>query len=379
MKFYRVAAVSRRVFRDVVNDKRTLAMLFLAPIFAMTVFGLAFSGDVEGIEVIVVNQDQGFTPPLGDTTYLSKTIISNLDTKVLNIQYMDDPEQARQKVLDGKVSAVIIFPENFSENAFMKTQNSSYPDSAEIVIQGDDSITNIRNAILKTVTDALSDTMSEEGINPALKITSDPVYGEDAEFIDFFVPGILAFVVFLLTTLLTLITFVGERSNGTLERVLASPVTEGEIVAGYALTFGSLGMIQVAFLLIVAIVFFNIMIVGNVLLAFLTVAILALVSLSLGILLSSLAKRPEQAIQFIPFVVLPTFLLSGIFWPIQAIPYWLRPLSYMVPPTYAVDACRAVMLKGWGLDRIWPDILILLIFAVLFLGLATWSLKRGKK
>jgi len=376
MKFYRIMAVSRRVFRDVANDKRTLAMLFIAPIFAMTVFGLAFSGDVEGVDVIVVNQDQGFTNLQGNTTYLSQNIISNLDTKVLTIENSTNPDEARQKVVDGQASAVIIFPGNFTQNAFLKTQNPSYPESAEILIQGDDSITNVKNSIQKTVTEALSDTMEEEGVNPALKITSNPIYGKDAEFIDFFVPGILAFVVFLLTTLLTLITFVGERSNGTLERVMASPITEGEIVTGYAITFGILGVIQVAFLLIIAIVFFNIMVVGNVLLAFLTVAILSLVSLSLGILLSSLAKRPEQAIQFIPFVVLPAFLLSGIFWPLQAIPDWLRPLSYLVPPTYAVDAIRAVMLKGWGLDRIWPDIVALLIFAILFLALATWSLKR---
>lgn len=379
MKFYRVMAVSRRVFRDVANDKRSLAMLFLAPIFAICVFGLAFSGDVENVNVIIVNQDQGFTPPMGETTYFSEKIISNLDTKVLIIKNMTNVDEARKQVEDGKASAVIIFPENFSKNAISKTQNPSYSDSAEIIIQGDDSITNIKNAILKTVNDALSDTMADEGVNPALKITSQPIYGDGAEFVDFFVPGILAFVVYLLTTILTLITFVGERANGTLERVLASPVTEGEVVTGYAVTFGTLGVIQVALLLSVAILVFNIMIVGNVILAFLAVAILAVTCQALGILLSSMAKRPEQAIQFFPFVILPAFLLSGIFWPIQAIPEWLRPLSYLVPPTYAADACRAVMLKGWGIDRIWPDLLALVIFAVIFLGLAVWSLRRGKK
>lgn len=379
MKFYRVMAVSRRVFRDVANDKRSLAMLFLAPIFAMCVFGVAFSGDVEGVNVIIVNQDQGFTPPMGNTTYLSETIISHLDTKVLNIQNMDNVDEARQKVTDGQASAVIIFPENFTRNAVLKTQNSSYPDSGQIIIQGDDSITNIKNAILKTVNQALSDTMTAEGVSPALKVTSEPIYGQDAEFIDFFVPGILAFVVYLLTTILTLITFVGERSNGTLERVLATPVTEGEVVTGYAITFGTLGIVQVALLLAIAILVFNIVVVGNVLLAFLAVAILAVTCQALGILLSSMAKRPEQAIQFFPFVVLPAFLLSGVFWPIQAIPEWLRPFSYLVPPTYAVDACRAVMLKGWGLEKIWPDLAALILFAVLFLGLAVWSLKRGKK
>lgn len=379
MKFYRIIAVSRRVFRDVANDKRSLAMLFIAPIFAMCIFGLAFSGDVEDVDVIIVNQDQGYTPPMGETTYMSEKIISNLDPSVLNIQNMSNVDDARQKVIDGQASAVIIFPENFTQNAILKTRNSSYPDSAEIIIQGDDSITNIKNAILKTVNEAVSDTMTEEGVNPALKVTSDPIYGKDAEFIDFFVPGILAFVVYLLTTILTLITFVGERSNGTLERVLATPVTEGEVVTGYAITFGTLGIMQVVLLLILAIMVFNIMVVGNVLLAFLAVAVLAVTCQALGILLSSLAKRPEQAIQFFPFVILPAFLLSGVFWPIQAIPEWLRPFSYLVPPTYAVDACRAVMLKGWGLDKIWPDLMALVIFAILFMVLAVYSLRRGKQ
>ncbi|MFA0834127.1 MAG: ABC transporter permease [Methanobacterium formicicum] len=379
MKFYRVMAVTRRVFRDVVNDKRSLAMLFLAPIFAMCVFGVAFSGDVEGVNVVIVNQDQGYTPGFGNTTYLSDEIISHLDTKVLNIENMNSTDEAREKVANGQASAVIIFPQNFTRNSMLKTTNSSYPDNGQILIQGDDSITNVKNAILKTVNQALSDTMAEQGVKPAINVTSDPIYGQDADFVDFFVPGILAFVVYLLTTILTLITFVGERSSGTLERVLASPVTEGEIVTGYAITFGTFGIIQVALLLSIAILVFNIMVVGNVLLAFLAVAILAVTCQALGILLSSLAKRPEQAIQFFPFVILPAFLLSGVFWPIQAIPEWLRPFSYLVPPTYAVDACRAVMLKGWGLDMIWPDLLALILFAIVFMVLAVYTLRRGKQ
>ncbi len=211
-----------------------------------------------------------------------------------------------------------------------------------------------------------------------MKVNSDPVYGEGAEFIDFFVPGIMAFVVYLLTTLLTLLAFVGERTSGTLERILTTPVKESEIVCGYALAFGIVGTIQAAFLLAVGVLVFKIDVVGNVLLAFLVVALLAVVSQALGILLSSLAKHEGQAVQFIPFIILPVFLLSGVFWPIEAIPTWLRPLSYLVPPTYAVDACRAVILKGWGLDKIWIDVTVLVAFAALFLVMAALSLKRKK-
>jgi len=378
MKFYRIMAVSRRVFRGVVNDKRSLVLLFLAPILAMCVFGIAFSGDVENVNVIIINQDQGFTPPMGDTIYLADEIVNNLNTTTLSIHNMTSIDDARAEVESGQASAVIIFPEDFSENAILKSQDQSYPNSAEITIEGDDSIVNIKTAITTTVSTALSDTLTENGVTPAIQLNSDPIYGEAAEFIDFFVPGILAFVVYLLTTILTLITFVNERSSGTLERVLSSPVTEGELVMGYAITFGTFGVLQVALLLTIAILVFNIMVVGNVLLAFLAVAILAISCQALGILLSSLAKRAEQAIQFFPLVILPAFLLSGIFWPIQAIPEWIRPFSYLVPPTYAANACRAVMLKGWGLDKIWPDILALVIFAVIFLALAVWTLKRSK-
>jgi ABC-2 type transport system permease protein len=258
----------------------------------------------------------------------------------------------------------------------MGLTNPSSGLNTQITIQDDESIPNIKNTIQGTVASAITTTIQNQGIKSPVTINTDAIYGENAQFIDFFVPGIMAFVVFLLTTLLTLLAFVGERTSGTLDRLLSTSLRESEIVSGYAIAFGVIGTIQAAFLLTVALLVFKIIVVGNVLLAFLVIALLAVVSQALGILLSSLAKREAQAVQFIPFIILPVFLLSGIFWPIQAIPTWLRPFSYLVPPTYAVDAVRSVMLKGWGLDKIWPDVLALIIFAVIFLLVAVWSLKR---
>jgi ABC-2 type transport system permease protein len=381
VRFMRPLRVTKRLFRELKNDRRTLALIFVAPLFAMLVFGLAFSGDVSDVTVIVVNQDEGAAAPGGQgDVSLSEKIISNLDPEVLDVKQGDSKSEAVGEVESGNASAVIVFAGDFTADALAGMGDATASEEAVIEVMEDRSNVNVASAITRAVNDALLETMDQVGRKPPITVdTSDAIYGKDASFIDFFVPGIMAFVVYLLTTLLTLITFVSERTTGTLDRIIATPLTAGEIVMGYAIAFSVVGIIQSVILLAVGILVFHVAIVGNVILAFAVVALLAAVSQALGILLSSLARRESQAVQILPFVVLPAFLLSGIFWPLEAIPAWLRPLSYLVPPTYAVDACRSVMLKGWGLSNIWVDVVALLAFAVAFLALAVWTLKLRRE
>ncbi len=420
MSLPRSLSITKRLFRELRRDKRTIALIFLAPIFAMFVFGLAFSGEVHDVKMIIVNEDEGVNIPLNNSTIellgelgfvvpvgsgeysLSENIISNLDKEVLDIKYMDDVDDAVDEVKTGKSYAVLHFPKHLTKNVLKKTIISSIPaallqnstindiisrlfpnqpeDNITIQLRLDKSNLNVAAEISKTVSEAMMETIEESGYElPVTLDTENAIYGKNAEFMDFFVPGIMAFVVYLLTTLLTLITFVGERTSGTLGRILATPTKEGEIIIGYAIAFSVLGTIQVAVLLIVGILAFDILIIGNVLLAFLVIALLAITCQALGILLSSLARREAQAVQFLPFIVLPAFLLAGIFWPIEAIPAWLRPASFLVPPTYAVEACRGVMLKGWGFEKIWIDIVALIIFAAVFLIMAVGSLRRRRE
>jgi len=369
MRFSRAFAITKRIFRGLRHDRRTVALIVIAPLLMMFIFGIAFSGDVTDVGVVIVNLDDGV---------VSQAIIANLDEETLNIRYTDSEQEAVEEVESGKAWAAVIFPQGFTENVMAKSQDNSFTGDTAISVKVDKSNVNIATAVMRSVTDAIMATMSQAGVEIPISIDDSPVYGRDAEFIDFFVPGIMAFSVFLLTTLLTLLSFVGERTNGTLERLRASPMKESEIVAGYAMAFGIIGMFQASLLLIVATLVFNIIIVGNPFLAYVIVALLAVVSVSLGILLSSAAKREAQAVQFIPLIILPTFLLSGIFWPVEAIPSILRPLSYLIPPTYAVEGMRSVMLRGWGLENIWLEIVVLLAFALVFLAASVKSLQREK-
>jgi ABC-2 type transport system permease protein len=374
MNIMRALAVSRRVFMDLKNDKRTLALITIAPLFAMAIFGLAFSGEISEVKVIVVNDDLGMNTTHGQM-YISRAIVSNLDTNTLSITPMNNLSTALSQIESGDAYAVIYFPANFT-SVTLGAYNRQTNASTSVGIHIDMSNVNIADAIIKAFNSAVQQTMSQSGLELPVSMNRMAVYGQNASFMDFFVPGIMAFVVYILTTLLTLITFVGERTSGTLSRLTATPLRESEIVAGYAITFSIVGTLQALLLLSVGMLVFGVSVEGNVGLAFMVVALLAIVCQALGILLSSITHREAQAIQLIPFIIMPGFLLSGVFWPLEALPTWLRPFSYLVPPSYAIDACRSVMLRGWGLDMIWVDIAALVIFACVFLFLATMSLKR---
>lgn len=373
MKVSRVFAVTKRVLRDLKNDRRTLVLIFVAPILVMTIFGVAFAGNVKDVRAVVVNNDTAAA-----SSSLSDKIISNFDTSVLNVAYSNNESDAIGQVQNGSAYAVIAFPSTFTQSVQARAsgQTSVPQENVTVSILADKSNVNVANAIITAVNNAVVQTTQGQGHQPVSVDSSNAIYGTNAQFIDFFVPGIISVAVWQLTTILTLIAFVGERTSGTLFRLLASPLKESELVAGYALAFGAIGAAQSAVLLAVGVLLFNVTIVGDVFLAFWVIVLLAIVSEGLGILLSSLARREAQAVQFIPFIIMPAFLLSGVFWPIEAIPEWLRPVSYLIPVTYAVDAVRSVTLRGWGLDKIYPDVVALLIFAGIFLVLATILLRR---
>ncbi|MGA1872968.1 MAG: ABC transporter permease [Thermoplasmatota archaeon] len=382
MRVGRGLMVTKKILWSLRHDKRSLGLIIFAPIMAMFIFGIAFSGEVEHVKVVILDEDEGFhIPRFNQTVVISKEVISNIASTKLDITYVRTYEEGVKDVESGDHYSFVHFPRNFTRSLVLPAVDpGTVVEGGTLEIRSDQSNVNVASEITKAFMDALLMTMEERGYGSPLSIdTSSPIYGEGAEFIDMFVPGIMGFVVFLMTTLLTLITFVGERTNGTLDRLLASSVTEGEIVFGYAVAFSVIGMVQVAILMSLAILVFDIIVAGNPLIAFLIASLLAVVSVSLGILLSSLAQRESQAIQFFPFLVMPAFLLSGVFWPLEAIPGWLRPVSYLVPVTYAVEGLRSVLLRGWGLSDIWLDLLVLSVFAVVFLFGAMSSLKLRKK
>ncbi len=399
MNMQRAVAVAKRVFIDLKRDRRTLGMIVIVPILFMLAFGFVFQGDVKDVRVLVVNDDTG--GGLGNTS-VSDRVIANLDRATLNVDSVTNESDAIAAVQAGKASAVIVFPNNLTNTVYGTAAQSPAPAQANVTandaaslmsgvnkptpspltiatirVLPDKSNVDVSNAVITTVNAAVLKTAAETGLSQRLSVdTTEAIYGNNARFIDFFCPGLVCLAIWNITTLLTLQAFVGERTSGTLHRFFASPLRESELVAGYSIAYGVLGVLQSVLLLAIGVLVFNITVIGTIILAFAAIALLAIVSQALGILLSSVAHNEREVGQFMPFLMLGAVLFSGIIWPIEAIPVWLRPVAYLLPTTYAVEAVRSVMLRGWGLSMVWIDIAALIVFASAFLVLAVVMLKK---
>jgi len=359
----RVLAVTRKTLSALRHDPRTVALMLLAPIMAMLIFGFAFGSETKHVPVLVVNEDQG---------PLAGQLVSQLDHVALDLSNATDLAAARDDVREGRAVAVLHFPAGFSAGA------SSGGAHLDLLL--DTTNSQLSGAVVREMAAAAQRLLQSRGA--PLPVTTDVTYAhpeaKDARFIDSFVPGIMAFAVTLFTTLLTLLAFVGERTTGTLDRLRVTPATEAEIVLGYEIAFGVIAAVQATLLLAVAILLYHVLVVGPVLVAALLVILTAIDAQAIGILISAAAQREGQAVQMIPFIILPVFLLSGIFVPVETLPSWLRPLSYLLPPTWAIQGLRDVMLRGWGLEHVWLHVAVLLGFALLFTLLAIAGLRRSR-
>lgn len=390
MKLSRILAITRKQFQVLRHDHRTMGLMLLAPIMAMLVFGFAFGSEPKHVPVIIVNNDRGS---------LAAEYISHLDTDKLDIVTASDVAAAKDQVRAGQKVAVITFPETFTADASprvvtpapinpaaiaptsrMSVPQVLPPQGAHIHVFIDSTNAQLAPVVPAALASALQDYAAAKGaISP---ITFDSNYAfekaKDARFIDYFVPGVMAFAITMFTTLLTLLAFVGERTSGTLDRLRVTPATEAEIVLGYELAFGIIATIQGLLILTVATFVYHILIIGPVWVAALLIILTAIDAQAIGILVSAAARREGQAVQFLPFIIFPVFLLSGIFVAIQSLPAWLQPFSYLLPPTWSISALRDVFLRGWGIEHVWPNLLVLAGFAVVFTTLAIFGLRRSR-
>jgi len=335
----RTISLAIRIIRQILHDKRTLALVIIAPILVLTLLSFVFNGESYHPKVAVVNGPINFIEKLED----NNAIVA---------RYTE--ADAEQLFKDLKIDAII----NFVNGA------------PKIKLDG--SNTSKSQAVLMLVKNA-----SLPPIGTELDVTYTYGYKNMSGFNNFG-PILIGFFVFFFVFLIAGISFLRERSFGTLERLLATPIRRHEIVFGYSIGFGVLTIFQSALIAWYSINGLNIMLVGSFWLVLVVTLATALVALTLGTAMSSFADNELQMMQFIPIVIVPQIFFSGLF-DLSTMPPWLQAVGRFTPLYYSADGLTQVMLRGKGWDYIYKDVLILIGFCVLFMIFNILALKKYRR
>lgn len=340
----RIMALIIRILRQIVRDKRTMALLIFAPILVMSMLHLVFNGDEYKPKIGIVN--------------LPEKIEAQLNLENAKLEHYETEKQAKKDLSASKLDAYLMFDQ--------------MPPS--VVLEGSDP--SVNGAVMGWVQGAVKP-LQPNGGNQEIK--TEYIFGsEDMGQFDYFGPVLLGFFVFFFVFLIAGVSFLRERTTGTLERLLTSPLRKWEIVAGYIMGFGIFTMIQAAIIAWYAIYVLGMMMEGSFGYVLLITLLLSLTALTLGILLSSFASNELQMIQFIPLVVVPQIFFSGLF-NLETISEWLSWIGPVTPLYYAADALKNVMVRGFGWDMIYKDLLMLVAFSLLFMMLNIAALRRYRK
>lgn len=352
----RIAALIKRILLQISRDKRTLALLFIAPLFVLTLMSLVFNGNAVEPVLGVENGNKQIVEKLKEADIVVKEYnkVSNVNETILD-HHLDGFLQ----VEDDKATITLLNNDPTVAKSLEMKVKQIYSKEKQIQLLGTNGM---RNEL------SLQDSMK-----------TDYVYGSsETELFDTFSPILVGFFVFFFVFLISGIGLLNERTTGTLERLLATPTKRGEIVTGYLIGYGLLALIQTVIIVLFAINVLDMVLVGSVWTVILINAILTLVALSLGILLSSFASSEFQMIQFIPIIIVPQIFFSGIF-SIEGMADWLQVFANFMPLYYAADALKGVMYEGLSLAEIRSNLYILLAFAAVFIILNLFALKKYRK
>jgi len=358
MSPHRIRAVARRIASQFRRDRRSLGLLVVAPILILSLVGALWGTTTSQVSRIAVATDRPVPPPVLDA-------LRAVDTLEVSTATLDD---AMRSLRDGTVDAVLSTRVGTVSTELVLTLEGSDPFRSGGTLQ----------AIQRAVIAATAATIpGRPAALPALQV--EYLYGgQDYTLLDHLAPLLIGLFAFFFTFLLSAVSFLRERTTGTLERLLASPLRRGELVVGYLAGFSFFALIQAVVIIAFTVLVLNVKYTGNIATIFLIEAMLVIVSVSLGLFISAFARNELQAVQFIPVVLLPQVFLSGLLVPVDQLPDLLRPIAAVLPLTYANEALRAVMIKGFPLSDplIVRDLLALAAFGVVTIAGAVASIRR---
>jgi ABC-2 type transport system permease protein len=369
----RLRALLIKEFIQMKRDRLTFAMMVALPIIQLLVFGFAINTDVKHLSTIVFDQS---LQQEGRDLLTAFTASDYFDIKYIARSH----QEVNDFIEQGRAKVGIIIPPDFSES--IKHGRSA---AVQVIVDASDSMA--ASSAISTA-QLIGQLKSEEILIRRLQsaggqelsrpydIRIRPWYNPDFVSAFYMVPGILGVVLTMTMVMITSMAIVRERERGTLEQLIVTPLKSHELMLGKIIPYIFVGYVQVTLALAVGILVFNLPMQGSITLLYGLTSLFIVASLSLGLLISTIAKTQMQAMQMSFFVFLPSILLSGFMFPREAMPELFRWLGNLIPLTYYLEIMRGIVLKGIGLHFLWSQVFALGAFIVAVLTVSILKFQK---
>jgi len=361
-------------FIQVFRDPRMKAVIFIVPVLQCLVFGYAVTTDVRHVPTAVYDLD---------ASVASRELVSRFERSGYFdvVEYVASDRRARELLDRGEVRAVLRMNKGFEE-ALLSGRSAQL----QIIVDGTDSNT---AGIVLGYSTRIAGKFSQDVLNLQLRRLSGNTrqpgqvdletrawFNENLESRNFYVPGVIAMIVTLVTLLLTSMAVVREKEIGTMEQIMVTPITPAEFILGKTLPFALISFADVLVVTLVGVLWFKVPIRGNLGLLFFATALYLMTTLGIGLLISTVSQTQQQAMMSTFFFFMPAVLLSGFMFPIANMPEVVQWLTYLNPFRYFLVIIRGIFLKGVGPDILWPQMAALLVMGVITLGLASRRFRK---
>ncbi|HTW92228.1 MAG TPA: ABC transporter permease [bacterium] len=370
----RVRPVAVKEVRQMLRDRRTLAVLLGFPIFMMLLFGYALNFDVKHIPLAVLDNDH--------TSRSRDFAQSFLHSGYFDLSRYLSSERGVDEVLDGGLAQVVlVVPAGFADSL---ARGSNV--AVQLAVDGSNSNTastviGYSGAIMQAYSEQLTTAALVRigRTNLALPIDYRPRvwYNPELNSASFLIPGIIVQILLLMTVTSTSLSVVREKERGTMEQLVVSPLHPLQVILGKSVPYIVLSLIGATVIVLCGWLLFGVAVKGSWLLLFLATGLFLAGGLGMGLLISTIAGTQRMAYQFSGLLtMLPSFLLSGWIFPLRNMPIPVQVVSYIIPARYFLPILRAIIIKGVGLSTFWPQMVFLLVFAVATISLSTARLRR---
>lgn len=376
MSLRRILPIIIKEFRQIRRDRISLGLLLGLPAFLMFIVGYALNFDVKNVQMAVFDQDR--TP--ASREFVRGFTNSGYFTVAADTESYGELERL---MMEGRVRAALVVPADFSAQLL-----SDRDVKVQILMDGSNSNTaSIALGYMVTIVQTYSsriraDFMARNGMEFKTPVELRPKiwYNPELASKKFLIPGYIGFILMLSAVVSTALSLVKEKEYGTMEQLAVSPLRISEIVAGKTVPYFLIALVSSAMVLLMAWVFFDIEVRGRLVWLYLGIVVFLVAALGQGLLISAVAENQQIAFfMAVLSTILPTFLLSGLVFPIKSMPVVLQWLSNITPTKFFIIVIRAVMLKGVGPDVFWRQLAYMGAFAIATLVLAGVIILRQRR